>query len=85
MLLISQTMATYDEMPLRAICQQTLGMKEGRVAAESVVLGKRLEKKEREVNVKEMTGIVYGQLENKRDNVCIKRGGLLHVFDYNNP
>lgn len=37
MLLISQTMATYDEMPFRAICQQTLGMKEGRVAAESSV------------------------------------------------
>lgn len=33
-------MAAYDEMPFRAICQQTLGMKEGRVAAESGVLKK---------------------------------------------
>lgn len=43
MLLISQTMATYDEMPLRAICQQTLGMKEGGGAVESCVLGKKEE------------------------------------------
>ena len=43
MLLISQTMGTYDEMPFRAICQQTLGTKRGRVAAESGVLGKKKE------------------------------------------
>lgn len=43
MLLISQTMATYHEMPFRAICQQTLGMKEERVAAESGVLRKKEE------------------------------------------
>lgn len=41
MLLISQIMATYDEMPFRAISQQTLGMKEGRAAAESGVPRKK--------------------------------------------
>lgn len=34
-------MAIYDKMPFRPICQQTLGMKEGRVAAESSVLEKK--------------------------------------------
>ena len=63
--LISQTMATYDEMPFRAMCQQTLGMKEGRVAAERRVLGKE---RGREVNVTGVTGRACGQLENKRDN-----------------
>lgn len=68
MLLISQTMATYDEMPFRAICQQTLGMKEGRAAAESGVLRKTEEEGKRG----KCKGRVYGQLENKRDNVCNK-------------
>lgn len=51
MMLISQTMATYDEMPFRAICQRTLGRKEGRVAAGSGVLRK---KKEAEARGKRM-------------------------------
>lgn len=43
MLLISQTMDTSNEMPVRSICQKTLGRKEGRVAAERRVLRKKKE------------------------------------------
>lgn len=41
MLLISQTMATYDEMSFRAICQKTVGVKKGRVATERSILKER--------------------------------------------
>lgn len=72
MLLISQTMATYDEMPFRAICQRNLRneIREGG----SKKRKRRLWQKEREVNVKGTT--VYGQLE----TMCAANEGLFVSF-----
>lgn len=80
MMLISQTMATYDEMQFRAICQRTLGMKEGRVAAGRAVLRKKeeAEVKGKRGDFKEMTVRVYGQLENKRACVQQMRRGFVY-------
>lgn len=55
MLLISQTMATYDEMSFRAICQRTLGLREGGNRKEYTERERRQEQKG-EVDIKGMTG-----------------------------
>lgn len=54
-------------MPFRAICQQTLGMKEAGWQQKAVCLQRKGNLEQRkEVNVKGITGRDYGQLENNR-------------------
>lgn len=67
MLLISQTMATYNEMSFRALCQLTPGMKDGSGAGQRHVL-----RKKGEVNVKGMIGRVHREFKMKK---------MLHVFN----
>ncbi len=87
MLLISQIMATYDEMWCRAISQKTLGMKVGRVAAESGVL-----RKKEEAGAKGKRGECKGNdsesewtaWEQKRLCAVQMKSGL-YIFHSNNP
>lgn len=67
MLLISQTMATYNEMSFRALCQLTPGMKDGSGAGQRHVL-----RKKGEVNVKGTIGRVHREFKKKN---------MLHVFN----
>lgn len=67
MLLISQTMATYNEMSFRALCQLTPGMKDGSGAGQRHVL-----RKKGEVNVKGTIGRVHREFKKKK---------MLHVFN----
>lgn len=67
---ISQTMAIYDKVPLRAMCQKNLwdGWEEGGRAEQRVKAKgwRRVAGKQRRV---------HGQLENKRHNVCTEQAG----------
>lgn len=64
MLLIRQTIATYNDMPHGARCQQNLRIKKWRVATQSRGFQpKETENRDGKVNVKQVT-------RNNRDNVC---------------
>ena len=77
MLLISQTIATYDVMLFRTICQQAPGRRDGRVPVESRRFRNKhtaggLTRTQSKVNVKGMIRAVYGGFWKKRGNVLNK-------------